>query len=310
MSHSHHGHSHHVSNYNRAFAIGIALNIIFVVIEAVYGVLADSLALIADAGHNLSDVFSLMLAWGASYLAGLAATEKRTYGLRKAPVLASLASAILLLLALGGIAWEAISRFGNPAPVEGMTMIVVAAIGVLINTLTALLFFSGQKDDLNIKGAFLHMAADAVVSLGVVVAGLFILFNGWFWIDPVISLIIVAVILVGTLGLLKDSMNYALDAVPDSVDIAALKHYINDLESVERIHDLHVWPLSTTEIALTVHLVVNDTKLDNHFLCHLQQHFQTHFDIAHSTIQIESSSAEQNCMLDNDHKPQHEHEHN
>ncbi|MBN0987912.1 cation diffusion facilitator family transporter [Amphritea pacifica] len=298
--HSHHpGHSHQVTDYNRAFAIGIVLNLMFVVIEVIYGVLSESLALIADAGHNLSDVFSLILAWGASFLASKAATEKRTYGLRKATVMASLASAILLLIALGGIAWEAVGRFSNPTPVGGMTVIVVAAIGVVINTLTALLFFSGQKDDLNIKGAFLHMAADAVVSLGVVIAGLFILFKGWLWIDPVISLIIVAVILVGTWGLLKDSMNYALDAVPDSVDIPALKQYLNGLESVERIHDLHVWPLSTTEIALTVHLVVSDSKLDNRFLCDQQQYLHDHFGIAHSTIQIESSTEEQNCMLDN-----------
>lgn len=305
MSHNHHGHSHQVANYNRAFAIGIALNIIFVVIEVIYGTLSESLALIADAGHNLSDVFSLLLAWGASYLARKAATDKRTYGLRKATVMASLGSAILLLIALGGIAWEALDRVSHPAPVEGMTVTVVAAIGVVINTLTALLFFSGQKDDLNIKGAFLHMAADAVVSLGVVIAGLFILFNGWLWIDPVISLIIVAVILVGTWGLLKDSMNYALDAVPDSVDIPALKQYLNGLDSVERIHDLHVWPLSTTEIALTVHLVVSDNTTDNRFLCNLQQQLHDHFGIDHSTIQIESAREEQSCMLDNRHRHEH-----
>ncbi len=303
--HNHHSHSHHVASYNRAFAIGIALNLIFVVLEVIYGLLSESLALIADAGHNLSDVFSLILAWGASFLAKKAATEKRTYGLRKATVMASLGSAILLLVALGGIAWEALNRFSDPAPVAGMTVIVVATIGVVINTVTALLFFSGQKDDLNIKGAFLHMAADAVVSLGVVVAGLFILFYGWVWIDPVISLIIVAVILVGTWGLLKDSMNYALDAVPDSVDIPALKQYFNGLDSVERIHDLHVWPLSTTEIALTVHLVVSDGTTDNRFLCNLQQHLHNHFGIAHSTIQIESAGEEQNCMLDNRHSHQH-----
>ncbi|WP_296059983.1 cation diffusion facilitator family transporter [uncultured Amphritea sp.] len=302
MSHNHnhnHSHSHQVTNYNRAFAIGIALNLIFVVIEVIYGVLSESLALIADAGHNLSDVFSLVLAWGASYLAKKAATEKRTYGLRKATVMASLGSAILLLIALGGIAWEAINRVSDPAPVEGMTVIVVASIGVVINTLTALLFFSGQKDDLNIKGAFLHMAADAVVSLGVVVAGLFIMFKGWLWIDPVISLVIVAVILAGTLGLLKDSMNYALDAVPDGIDIPELKQYFSGLESVERIHDLHVWPLSTTEIALTVHLVVNTTELDNRFLRDQQQHLHDHYGIAHATLQIESSTDEQRCMLDN-----------
>jgi len=294
-----HDHSHQSGNYNRAFAIGITLNIAFVVIEAGYGILAESLALIADAAHNLSDVVSLLLALVASVLAKKAATEKRTYGWRKATVIASISSAILLLVALGGITWEAIGRFGNPTPIEGATVIVVAAIGVVINTLTALLFIKGQKDDLNIKGAFLHMAADAGVSLGVVVAGIFIMLKDLLWIDPVISLVIVAIVLVVTWGLLKDSMNYAMDAVPDSIDIPALKRYLVSFDSVDRIHDLHVWPMSTTEIALTVHLVVNGTKLDNKFIRTLQQHLHDHFGIGHSTIQIETSTEEVNCMLDN-----------
>jgi len=295
-----HDHSHAVGNYNRAFALGIALNITFVVIEAVYGVLAESLALIADAGHNLSDVVSLLLAWGASLLATKAATEKRTYGLRKATVMASLGSAILLLVVLGGIGWEAISRFRNPAPVEGVTVIVVAAIGVVINTLTALLFVSGQKHDLNIRGAFLHMAADAGVSLGVVIAGILIMVYGWLWIDPVISLVIVAVIFAGTWGLLRDSMNYAMDAVPANIDIPAIKQHLMGLEPIGSIHDLHVWPLSTTETALTVHVVVNHNTVDNHFLCNLQQNLHDHFGIAHSTIQVETATGEVRCMLDND----------
>ncbi len=296
MSHDH-DHNHQITNYNFAFGVGITLNIIFVAIEAGYGVLADSLALIADAGHNLSDVFSLLLALTASVLAKKASTDKRTYGLRKATIMASLASAIFLLVALGGITWEAIERLGNPAPTEGMTVIVVAAIGVVINTLTALLFIKGQKHDLNIKAAFLHMVADAAVSLGVVIAGLFILFKGWFWIDPFISLLIVVVILVGTWGLLKDSMNYAMDAVPASVDIPALRQYLTGFDFVDHLHDLHVWPLSTTEIALTVHLVVNTTELDNEFLTSLQQHLHDHFGIEHSTIQVETSADENNCML-------------
>lgn len=297
MSHSH-DHSHHAGHYHRAFAVGIILNIVFVAIEVSYGILAESLALIADAGHNLSDVISLLLAWGASLLARKKATEKRTYGMRKATVMASLSSAILLLIALGGIAWEAFGRFEHPATVEGKTVILVAAIGVVINTLTALLFFKGQKEDLNIKGAFLHMAADAAVSLGVVIAGAVILYKGWLWIDPVISLVIVTVTLIGTLGLLKDSMNYAMDAVPKSIKIPSLKRYLLSLDSVESIHDLHVWPLSTTETALTVHLVVKGTQLDNGFLRELQQHFHDHFGIEHSTIQIETSANEESCMLD------------
>jgi cobalt-zinc-cadmium efflux system protein len=293
-----HDHSHEVDNYNRSFAVGVILNIVFVVIESGYGVFADSLALIADAGHNLSDVISLLLAWGASVLARKAATEKRTYGLRKVTILASMASAILLLVALGGIAWEAVGRFRNPQPVEGMTVIIVAGIGVVINTLTALLFVKGQKDDLNIRGAFLHMAADAGVSLGVVIAGIFVLVKGWLWIDPVVSLVIVAVIFIGTWGLLRDSINYAIDAVPKTIDIVGIREYLNSFEHVSRIHDLHVWPLSTTEIALTVHIVVNNESLDNNFLRKIQQHLHDHFGIEHSTIQIETTEQNNECNLE------------
>ena len=291
-------HSHTPNNYSRAFAIGVALNMIFVIIEAGYGIVAGSLALIADAGHNLSDVLSLLLAWGASVLATKAATEKRTYGLRKVTIMASLISAILLFIALGGITWEAIGRFSDPQPVAGMVVIVVAAIGVVINTATALLFVSGQKHDLNIRGAFLHMAADAAVSLGVVVAGIFIMIKGWLWIDPVISLAIVAVILIGTWGLLRDSINSAIDAVPAGIDMPAIKNYLSCHENVCQIHDLHVWSLSTTEVALTVHLVVTDNSLSNGFLTQIQQHLHDHFGIEHSTIQIEKQDAGTVCMLD------------
>jgi len=296
----HHNHRHEIRNYNRSFALGLALNIIFVTIEAGYGIFADSLALIADAGHNLSDVISLLLAWGASMLATKASTEKRTYGFRKVTVIASLSSALLLLVALGGIAWEAIGRFAHPKPVEGVTVIIVAAIGVAINTLTALLFAKGQKHDLNIRGVFLHMSADAGVSLGVVVAGIFIMAKGWLWIDPVVSLAIVAIIFIGTWGLLRDSFNYAIDAVPKSIDIAGIKQYLMSFDHVHHIHDLHVWPLSTTQVALTVHVVVNNNSLDNGFLRELQQHLHDHFGIAHATIQVETSTSENSCMLNND----------
>ena len=282
-----HDHNHQISNYNRAFAIGVMLNVIFVAIEAGYGVAAGSLALIADAGHNLSDVLSLLLAWGAGLLATKPATEKRTYGFRKVTIMASLASAILLLVALGGITWEAIGRFFDPKPVEGMTVIAVAAIGVVINTITALLFVSGQKHDLNIRGAFLHMAADAGVSFGVVVAGIIIMVTGWLLIDPLISLLIVAVILVGTWSLLRDSMNLAIDSVPEGIDIAGIKRYLTGLENVSQIHDLHVWPMSTTEVALSVHLIIVDDSLNNDFLPKLQQQLYDRFSIEHSTIQVE-----------------------
>ena len=235
-------------NTNRAFAIGVTLNIIFVVIEAGFGILAGSLALIADAWHNLSDVLCLLLAWGANLLAAKAATENRTYGYRRVTIMASLVSAILLFIAIGGITWEAINRLYEPGSVRGMTVIVIAGIGVIINTVTALLFVSGKKRDLNIKAAFLHMAADAGVSLGVVVAGIFILVKGWLWMDPAISLVIAAVILVGTWGLLRDSINYAIDAVPGDIDVPAIKAYLTGLENVTDIHDLHIWPLGTTEI--------------------------------------------------------------
>jgi len=290
-------HNHQTKNYNRAFAIGVTLNVIFVVIEAGYGVAASSLSLIADAGHNLSDVLSLLLAWGAALLATKAATEKRTYGFRKVTIMASLISAILLLVALGGIAWEAIGRFSHPEPVEGMTVIVVAAIGVVINTITALLFVSGQKHDLNIRGAFLHMAADAGVSLGVVVGGIIIMTTGWLFIDPIISLVIVAVIFIGTWSLLRESMNRAIDAVPEGIDMAGIKSYLTGFENVSKIHDLHVWSISTTEVALTVHLIVKEDYRDKGFLPGLQKHLHNHFGIDHSTIQVERQD-EGPCILE------------
>ena len=291
-----HDHNHQTGNYNRAFAIGVVLNVIFVAIEAGYGVAAGSLALIADAGHNLTDVLSLLIAWGAALLATKPATEKRTYGFRKVTIMASLSSAILLLVALGAITWEAIGRFFDPKPVEGMTVIAVAAIGVAINTITALLFVSGQKHDLNIRGAFLHMAADAGVSFGVVVAGIIIMVTGWLLIDPLISLFIVAVILVGTWSLLRDSVNLAIDSVPKGIDMAGIKKYLTRLENVSQIHDLHVWALSTTEVALSVHLIIVDESLKNDFLPKLQQQLHDRFSIEHSTIQVERQD-DGPCML-------------
>ena len=294
MSHSHH---HPVNNYNRAFAIGIGLNLIFVVIEASYGILADSLALIADAGHNLSDVLSLLLAWGANRLATRPSSAMRTYGLRRVTILASLVSAVLLLLALGAIGWEALGRLFDPQPVEGRIIIIVASIGVVINSVTAWLFMDGQKHDLNIRAAYLHMAADAGISLGVVIAGLIILFSGWLWIDPLLSLVIVLVILIGTWQLLRESLNLSVDAVPQGTDMQAIRDYLHSIRPVIQLHDLHVWALSTTETALTVHLVIDHTTIDNAFLLEIQQHLHDYFDIEHSTIQIENGSEENCCML-------------
>ncbi|MCB1598240.1 MAG: cation transporter, partial [Gammaproteobacteria bacterium] len=239
--HHHHDHGPPPEGFGGRFAAGIALNLAFVVVEASYGYLAGSLALIADAGHNFSDVLSLGLAWGAAGLAGSKPSLRWTYGYRRATILASLLSAGMLLLAMGGIAWEAIGRFAEPAPLNGMTMIVVAGIGVVINTATALMFASGRHGDLNIRAAFLHMAADALLSLGVVIGGIAILMYGWQWLDPVISLVIVAAIVWGTWDLLRESLELATDAVPRSIDPVAVSAWLSALPGVTRIHDLHIW---------------------------------------------------------------------
>lgn len=281
-----HDHNHH-SDYTRAFAIGVALNAGFIVIEIVFGLLAGSLALLADAGHNLSDVLGLLLAWGASYMVKRRPTERHTYGWRKTSILAALMNAFILMVAIGGIAWEAIRRFNDPAPVGGQTIIIVAAIGVVINTFTALLFVSGRKHDLNIRGAFLHMAADAGVSAGVVAAGLVILVGGWMWVDPLVSLVIAAVILMGTWGLMRDALNLALDAVPKGIDPEAVGDYLAGLPGVEGVHDLHIWAMSTTETALTAHLVKADSKDDDALIEKANKELNDRFGIDHITLQWE-----------------------
>lgn len=292
--HHHHDHGPPPKGYSGRFAAGIALNLAFVIIEASYGYIAGSLALIADAGHNFSDVLSLGLAWGAAGLASSKPSPRRTYGYRRATILASLLSAGMLLLAMGGIAWEAIERFSTPAPLDGMTMIVVAGIGVVINTATALMFARGRHGDLNIRAAFLHMAADAVLSLGVVIGGIGILVYGWQWLDPVISLIIVAVIVWGTWDLLRESLDLAVDAVPRHIDPAAVTAWLSELPGVTRIHDLHIWGMSTTENALTVHLVMPDGG-DDHFLHELTEGLENRFGIGHTTVQIERVDAGDGC---------------
>lgn len=283
--------------YNKAFALGTGMNLFFALVEAGFGIYAGSLALIADAGHNLSDVFSLLLAWGAAFMASRSASRTRTYGFRKLTILSSLLSAVLLLLALGVITWEALGRLVAPEPVDGPTVIVVALIGVIVNTITALLFFPGQKHDLNIRGAFLHMAADAGVSLGVVVAGILIILKGWLWIDPVISLLVVVIILVGTWRLLWEALNLAIDAVPRGIDLDEIEEYLAGLEDVRGIHDLHVWAMSTTEIALTVHLVVKGEVESESLLEEIQLHLARHFGIEHPTIQIELEKGKFDCLL-------------
>jgi cobalt-zinc-cadmium efflux system protein len=297
-SHGHgHAHSHAPANFDRAFAIGIALNVGFVVVEAAYGIAANSLALLADAGHNLGDVLGLVMAWGAATLVRRRPTARYTYGLKRSSILVSLANAGLLLVAVGAIVWEAVQRIGRPEPVAEMTVIWVALVGIAINGATALLFMSGRKSDLNIKGAFLHMAADAVVSLGVVIAALAIIATGWLWLDPAVSLVIAVVITVGTWSLLRDSLKLALDAVPAHVDHREVDRYLAALPGVTDVHDLHIWAMSTTEVAMTVHLVRPGATLDDGLLARARHDLQERFGVGHVTLQIETGDPAHPCSL-------------
>jgi len=293
--HHDHGHSHAPADHGPAFAIGVVLNLAFVGVEAVAGFLSGSMALLADAGHNLSDVLSLALAWGASVLAKRPPAGRFTYGFKSSTILAALANAGLLLVAIGGIAFETLNRMASPPAVEGRVMMVVAGIGIVINAATALLFMRGRHNDLNIRGAFLHMAADALVSLGVVVAGGLILLTGARWIDPVTSLVIVLVIAWGTWGLLKDSVKLSLNAVPEHIDEAAVRAHLAALPGVARVHDLHIWPMSTTEAALTAHLVIPGGHPGDAFLRGLAHDLDHRFGIGHSTVQVETGTGD--CEL-------------
>lgn len=302
--HAHHGHSHgpgghsHApANFDRAFAIGVTLNLGFVMVEAGYGLYANSLALLADAAHNLGDVLGLLMAWGAVALARRRPTRKRTYGYGRSSILASLANAMVLLISVGGITVEAVQRLLTPEPIAGTIVMIVASIGVVINGVTAWMFMSGAKGDINIKGAFQHMAADALLSLGVVVAALLIGFTGWLWLDPLTSLLIGLVIAVGTWGLLKEAVNLAMDAVPASVDHAAVDSYLRSLPDVIEVHDLHIWALSTTETALTAHLVRSAGCVDDGLTMRVAQAMKQKFGIGHVTIQLESSADSQRCAL-------------
>ena len=281
------GHVHAPASFGKAFAIGVALNVGFVVVEAVYGVLSNSMALLADAGHNLGDVLGLLVAWLASELVKRAPSDRFTYGLRGSSILAALFNAVFLLVTVGAISWEAILRLGSPEPVAERTVMIVAAIGIAVNGVTAWLFASGGKHDINLRGAFLHMASDALVSAGVVVAGLVILLTGWLWLDPVVSLAINAIIVWGTWGLLRDSLGMSMAAVPAQIDPAALRAFLSSREGVAAIHDLHVWPVSTTETALTCHLVMPAGHPGDAFLHTLAAELAKSFKIGHPTIQIE-----------------------
>ena len=290
-----HNHSHEIKSYDKAFGFGILLNVIYIIVELVYGLIVNSMALLADAGHNFSDVLGLVLAWGAAYLARKAATKNKTYGMRKATVLAALLNAIILLIAVGAISIEAIRKIIDPQPIGGTTMMIVAGIGVVINTITALLFMKGRESDINIKGAFLHMAADAGVSLGVVLAGFLINITAIYLIDPIISLVIVVVITYGTWGLLRDSFNLSMDAVPKDINYNEVENYLKNLDDVAEVHDLHIWAMSTTETALTAHLVMPQGEKEDKFLGKVCKNLHDKFGIEHSTIQIEKSFQSSNC---------------
>jgi cobalt-zinc-cadmium efflux system protein len=289
-----HSHSHAPANYNKAFAIGVGLNTVYIIAELIAGFSVNSMALIADAGHNISDVLALLLAWSASIMASSKPTARRTYGLRRTSILASLTNAVVLLIVIGAIAWEAILRFSKPQEVPGGVVIWVAAIGIVINTGTALLFLKGRSRDINIQGAFLHMISDAAVSAAVLLAGVAITFTGYTWIDPATSLLVAGAIAVGTWGLLRDSVNLSIDAVPRDIDPDRVRAYLIDLPGVTEVHDLHIWAMSTTETALTVHLVMPEDS-DDAFLRQVADALHDTFEIVHTTIQIERASDDKGC---------------
>lgn len=290
--HEHSGESHKPASFGRAFLIGTILNLGFVAIEAGYGFAANSVALLADAGHNLSDVVGLLVAWGAATLSKRKPSAHYSYGLRRTSILAALFNAIFLLLAVGAIAYEAIGRFADPQPVESTTVMIVAAIGIAVNGVTAWLFASGRKGDINIRGAYWHMAADAAVSAGVVFTGFLILSLGWLWLDPATSLVIVVVILAGTWGLLRDSVAMSLDRVPAGITLGEVEASLSALSGVSRVHDLHIWSMSTTEVALTAHLVMPAGSPGDAFLHDTGAMLHDRFEIGHTTIQIERDEKE------------------
>ncbi len=301
QTHAPHPHSHADPNYGRAFAIGIALNLLYVGGEAVGGIVSGSLALLADSGHNLGDVLGLSLSWGAAVLSRRQPSGRFTYGLRSSSILAALANAIILLVVTGGIAWEAVWRITHPVPVASGIVIWVAAAGIVVNGTTALLFASGRLHDLNIKSAFLHMAADTLVTAGVVAAGVVIWLTSWPWLDPAVSLVVSAVIVLGTWGLMKSAIGLALDAVPEGVDFAAVREHLLAMPGVTALHDLHIWGMSTTETALTCHLVLPGGHPGDAVLNGVAQQLHHLFGIQHTTIQIELADTEEACVLTPEH---------
>lgn len=307
-NHGHFTHSHHdrhganghmPTNFSRAFALGITLNIIYIIVEVIYGLLAGSMALLADAGHNLSDVLGLAVAWAGAELSKRPPSKRFTYGLGGSSILAALLNGLFLLVACGAIAWEAIERFSAPSPIASTTVIIVASLGIVINFGTAMLFVRGQKEDINIRGAFLHMMADAGVSAGVVVGGIVIYFSGLNWIDPLISLLIVALIFWSTWGLLSEAVHMSLAGVPRDINVEEVMGYLESLPGVQAVHDLHIWPMSTSETAMTAHLVLPEGHPGKGFLATVQQQVNARFSIQHITIQIELEDEEADlCQID------------
>ena len=297
MEHSNqHSHSHDApKNITKAFVVGLILNAAFVVIEAIAGLYTNSLSLLADAGHNLSDVASLALVLFANNLAKKKANEKYSFGYQQSTVLVALINGGILLFALGAVAYEAIIRITHPHPIEGGIVAIIASVGIVINSISALMFLKDKDKDLNIKGAYLHMASDALISMGVVIAGIIIIYTGWFWLDSVVSLGLVVVVVIGTWGLLKESLRLTLNGVPKGTDIKQVKDFFLGLPGVTEVHDLHVWAISTTETALTIHLVIPDDIKDDLIYKNIKENLHHKFNISHSTIQIEKNRGEFHC---------------
>ncbi len=293
--HDHHGHNHGPMKYGRTFAIGITINVIFIIAEVFYGFKAGSMALLADAGHNASDVLGLFLAWGAIILSNRKPSERYTYGLQSTSILAALANTVLLLVAIGAIILESIKRLSQPDAINGNTIIVVAIIGILVNGLTAYLLAADRKNDLNLKAAYLHFVADAAVSLGVVFTAILIIYTGWLWLDPVASLVISFIIVLGTWGLLKEALNLTLHAVPQSIDRNKVMEFLKSQQGVSEVHDLHIWAMSTTSNALTAHLIIPSGHPGDEFIKNLAHELSHDFNIDHTTIQIEIGSGD--CEL-------------
>lgn len=300
--HGEHDHNHNrgPNGYGRAFLIGISLNVAFVVVEVVYGVISHSVALLADAGHNFGDVLGLGLSWGATALAGLKPSKRRTFGFRRTTIVASVMNALILLFVTGGLTWESVRRLVSPEPAQGRTMIAVAVAGAAINTASALLFLGHGKRDLNLHSAFVHLASDAVLALGVALAGGAILLTGWLWLDPAMSLVLAATVLLGTWSLMKRSMNLMLDAVPEGIDPGEVKECLHGLPGVVGVHDLHIWAMSTTETALTAHLVMPGNSCQPEFLVETCKELHKKFEIDHSTLQIDPEEAPAECVLASD----------